>query len=492
MGAYKITPLTIASIVDCGNNLLKRGSLKDALVLVYDTVERIVTEPLCVSMVLASKQLDELCINIGRQNLKNFKTNFLSKEKTAAHRSVVYVVSRLQRSGGHSRLVLDFIRSQPEKDHIILATGVVGATDQDFLNNPEVKNSNNIFFKAAPRGNLLSKLTWLQQSLIEINPGNVYLFNHHQDSVAVAAIVPELGLKGSFCHHGDHHLCLGVHLEHLTHIDLHPMGYHYCRSELGINNKYLPLTFEDKGVARVKSSAVGECGLITATVARSNKVEIPYYISYLDLIPKVLKATGGRHIHIGKLTPLGLRRLRSQMSKLGVAADRLVYLEWTPSVWKFLQENYIDLYLAPFPYGAGLTLIEVQGAGVPVVMHSHIYSRVLSGLELAYPEAFHWSDPQKLLSHLSVLKASDLEFERVLARKHYECFHRQELLKEYLRDPNSWKVAAPPLARVFKPHWDEWAVWAGSHLSFSNLLYNFVYRTGRRMRAFINQRLGGQ
>lgn len=474
------------------NRQIENGNLHHALVLIQDYVERCITEPLCASQVFSSRMLDHSCLMVGSKNFKSL--NLEPNEKLVFRpdrKKIIYVVTRLQKSGGHSRLVLDFIRSQPDKDHIILVTELIGSTEQEFLEIPDIKNSDNVFFKSAPKGNSLIILTWLQRNLFFSNAEHVYLFNHHQDSVAVAALVPELGLKGSFCHHGDHHLCLGVHLEHLTHIDLHPMGYHYCRNELEIENQYLPLTFEDKGLHTVKSSAFGDRGLVTATAARSNKVEIPYYVSYLDLIPRVLRATGGKHIHIGKLTPWGLRRMRSQMRKLGVSADRLVYLEWTPSVWKSLQEHDVDLYLASFPYGAGLTLIEALGAGIPVVMHNHIYSRVLSGLELAYPEAFHWSDPEKLLNHLSVLKREDLEAERVLARKHYDSFHRQELLKEYLQDSDKWELAVPPLAKDFKPRWDEWAAWAESQLSISKLLYRFVYRTARKLRAFINQRVIG-
>ncbi len=54
-------------------------------------------------------------------------------------------------------------------------------------------------------------------------------------------------LDASFYHHGDHHLCLGVYLSHLEHIDPHPMGYHNCRDALGIDNTYIPLTVDDKG-----------------------------------------------------------------------------------------------------------------------------------------------------------------------------------------------------------------------------------------------------
>ncbi len=474
---------SVRALVSTADNALRRGRINEALRIVLDLVEQIITEPLCTAHVFASLDLDQLCQNIGRQNLLRLGTQQGDPWPDRAERSrVAYVLTRLQKSGGHSLLVLDFIRAQPDRDHLILVTGVSGPSDTDYLTQTFAGHENvRVIF--SPRKDLQARLTWLQSMLLGSRPEHVYLFNHHQDSVAVAALVPELGLQGSFCHHGDHHLCLGVHLEHLAHIDFHPMGYHYCRDDLGIDNHYLPLTFEDRGFLPIETAFASGGGLTTATAARSNKIEIPYYVSYLDLIPQMLKVTGGRHIHIGKLTPWAMRRMRAQMREHRVPEDQLVYLEWTPSVWKSLQEHKVDVYLASFPYGAGLTLIEAMGAGVPVIMHQHMYSRVLSGLELAYPEAFCWSDPEDLLSHLAALEPERLELESRLARMRYETFHRPEILKAYLRHPATLLLPVPSLTSDFRPRYDEWAAWAEAQLSFSRLAYRFAYRTWRRIRS---------
>lgn len=477
---------SLRALIGRAENAIDQGLLNNALRLIHDFVERIFTEPLCTSQVFASRDLDQLCMRIGRQNLSSLGVRQEDPWPCRSSRSrVVYVVSRLQRSGGHSRLVHDFIRAQPDKDHLILSTGVGGPSDEDYLSKIYA-DDDSVRFMSAPRTDLQSRLSWLQSMLACCQEEYIYLLNHHQDSVAVSALVPELGLKGSFLHHGDHHLCLGVHLDHFTHVDLHPMGYHYCRDELGVDNRFLPLTFEDKQFVPVQTEfMIGGC-LTTATAARSNKVEIPYYISYLDIIPRVLKVTGGRHIHIGKLTPWALRRMRAQMRKNGVPEDRLAYIEWTPSVWKSLQEHAVDVYVASFPYVAGLTLIEAMGAGVPVIMHQHVHSRVLSGLELAYPEAFRWDDPEDLYAHLASLEPQRLEPEKQLSRLRYEEFHRPEILKAYLHDTNSIQLPIPPLMSEFRPRYDEWAAWAESQLSFSRLVYRSVYRTFRKIRSLLS------
>lgn len=483
MGCYVVS---ICSQIARANFFLEQGDIDRALGVAHDFVERIITEPLCTSQVFGSSLLDDLCFRIGCANLEAIKkSQSIAPAAIEGRARIAYVVSRLQSSGGHLRLILDFIRSQPEKDHIIFSTGVAGPSDERFLGDT-LAHCGNARFVAAPRGNLWARLTWLQNVLRASRPEHAYLFNHHQDSVAVAALVPELGVPGSFCHHGDHHLCLGVHMEHLTHIDFHPMGYHYCSAELGIQNHYLPLTFEDHGHVPVRTTFASGGTLTTATVARSNKVEIPYYVSYVELIPQVLKVTGGRHLHIGKLTPWAIRRMRKKMRELDIPQDRLVYLDWTASVWKSLQELKADVYLASFPYGAGLTLIEAMGAGIPVILHRHMYSRVLSGLELAYPEAFHWDDPEKLLDYLSALKSDDLQHEGRLARQWYETYHRPEILEGFLKDFSVSQLAVPTLVPDFKPRSDEWAAWAEAQMSIYRLAYRFVYRLGRRLRSWLS------
>ena len=214
--------------------LIDKGDTDKALRLIHDFVEYILTEPLYVSQVFGSKTLDALCQRIGQINLEKIKPeideiNHPQLDKQA----YVYIVTKLQNSGGHTRVIEDFIKSRPQDRHFILSTGLAGKSDSDYLLEKLDKKIDTTF-EQAPKGNFQKRLTWLQKRLLKIQPKRVYLFNHHQDSVAVSAIQPEMNINTSFYHHGDHHLCLGVYLRNIEHIDPHPMGYHNCRGLLGI------------------------------------------------------------------------------------------------------------------------------------------------------------------------------------------------------------------------------------------------------------------
>jgi len=481
IGKYKST----LSLREDVSRLIDEGDLDQALRLIHDFVVRIFTEPLCTSQVFGSITLDKICQRIGNANLKEVKRENAEPALSQRDQPVfVYIVSKLQKSGGHTRVIEDFIKARPEAQHVILSTELNGRSDIDYLMKRAAKQTG-ITIERAPKVNYQQRLTWLQERLLNLYPKKVYLFNHHQDSVAVAAIQPEMNLDASFYHHGDHHLCLGVYLSHLEHIDPNPTGYKNCRDLLGIDNIYIPLTFDDKGDRPAGWPFLHEGKLTTCTAARSNKIEIPYFVSYLELVPKLLKATQGKHIHIGRLTPWALFKIRRGLKHYGIQPDRFIYTPWVPSIWKVFHDYRVDLYVASFPYGGGLTLIEAMGAGIPVVLHRHIFSRILSGIDLAYSGAFSWRSPEELLNYCKSLNSNDLVEAGRLGRMQYEKFHSSDHLKGFLNNTVHDSPKPNDLSDNFSVESDEWALWMERQLSIQKVFSRAVYRALRGFRAWL-------
>jgi hypothetical protein len=465
------------------SRLIDAGEIDKSLRSIHDIVEQIITEPLCTTQVFGSKALDDLCRRIGKASLEQIRQRIDDTGHDQPDRPVfVYVVTRLQKSGGHTRIIEDFIGAQPAGRHIILSTELAGRSDVNYVMKG-LAGQTAVVFERAPKASYRQRLTWLQERLLKIRPNRVYLFNHHQDSVAVAAIQPEMKLEACFYHHGDHHLCLGVHLSHLRHIDPHPVVYHNCRNVLGIENTYVPFTFEDRGARPVDLPFLSDGTLTTCTAARLNKIEVPYFISYLDLVPDLLKATGGRHVHVGLLTPWALFRIRRGLKRYGIQPDRFIYSPWVPSVWKALHHHRVDLYIASFPYGGALTLIEAMGAGIPVALHRRISSRIHSGIDLAYPGAFSWRWPDELLNYCVSLTPADLEQAGRSGRTHYEKFHSGGRLHGILNTLGDNGLRPHDLVDTFSIESDELAVWMERQVSIRNLLLRAAYRAFLRLSA---------
>ena len=474
---------SVAKIQETIDDHLAKDDLDSALRLIHRTVDQIFCEPINTGRVYGSKLLDEYCQKIGALNWQRVCTSTPTDPTVGrSSHTVVYLASRLYATGGHTSVLADIIRLAPVTKSVILVSGTVGETDYAALLH-RFKGNAQLSFEFAPRGSRLDKLDWLQRKLLTLSPDIVWLFNHCQDSVAVAAVQPDAGYKLRFYHHADHQLCLGVHLAYADHIDPHPMGFHNCRDKLGIQgNRYLPLVVKDQGVLKDENYRSPNHGLITCTAAPPSKIEAPYFIRYADVIPEMLRATGGRHIHIGPLSLFTRMRIKRGIRKLGLPEASFVYVPYVPSVWHALQEHRVDLYVASFPYGGGRTLIEAMGAGVAVALHRHIHSRLLSSFDMACEGAVFWQYPQDLFSQVQMLDREMLHQLGQVARKKYEENYREEVLAAALSD---WEhpLPATPLLEGYVENDLQQALDITCQITFFGVINRFVNRTLRRWKS---------
>jgi len=462
---------------------IARGDLDSALRLIHRAVDQVFCEPINTGCIYGSKLLDSHCQMIGAMNWRRVCANAQTRPTGGPpNNTVVYLASRLYTTGGHTAVLADIIRLGPKTKSVILISGTVGATDLAALLH-RFKENEQVSFECAPRGSRLEKLDWLQHRLLSLSPATVWLFNHCQDSVAVAAVQPDAGYKLRFYHHADYQLCLGVHLAYADHIDPHPMGFHNCRDKLGVQaNRYLPLVVKDKGLCIGKESHSPNHGLITCTAAPPNKVEAPYFIRYADVIPELLQTTGGKHIHIGPLSLLTRLRIKRGIRTLGLPETSFVYIPYVPSVWHALHKYSVDLYLTSFPYGGGRTLIEAMGAGVAVALHLHIHSRLLSSFDMAFEGALLWRDPQELYRQLQMVDIESLHKFGQAARRNYEENYQEEILAKALED---WQhpLQSPILREGYVPDDLQKALDITYQVSFLGAMRRMANRALRRWKS---------
>jgi hypothetical protein len=418
---------------------LKKDNLEGALRDISEFVLTIINQPSTTGVLFSSAILDALCQKIGVQT-------FIPPLVSAPQEElVIYIASEVMNSGGHNAVIKDLITLQPTKKHIILLTNL--------FNRPDCEKMQDSFANLPVQlmwpndDSFVAKLKWLQDKLLDLNPKRTFLFNHHHDSIAIAAVQPSLNHELLFYHHGDHHLCLGVHLDHALHVDPHAFGFFNCRDKLHVkNNVYWPLVTLDRPYRTPKECFLADGFLRTCSSGNHSKFESTYAFSYLSLMPDILKTTQGVHIHIGSLSTQSLEKIYQKMAALYIPLERFVHIPWVESVWQAMLDYRIDLYISSFPRVGLKATIEVLGSSTPIIFHENYASQLLGAHFIGYPEAFVWQHSDELLAHLTKLTAKQLADESKLARACYEKNYRVELLAEELNKPKEEMKGFPPQA----------------------------------------------
>lgn len=457
--------------------LLDQGCIDEALRAIEALVEEVFCEPLNTAEIFGDALLDEACQRAGAMSLASLST--VHAESDDGQVPLVFIASRLDASGGHTAVLADIARLAGLPVRILL-TGVAGSTDPERLAH-RFGGIPDLAFEQAPRGSRLARLRWLQGRLRELRPQFVWLVNHHQDSVAVAAVQPGQGYTLKYLHHGDHHLCLGVYLPFGEHYDPHAMGWHNCREVLDKpDNRYLPMAVAAPAETAALLRRSGP--LVTCTAAGHNKIEHGYWPAYADVIAALLARTGGVHVHIGRLSLLYRWRIRRALAREGVAQQALRFIPHVPNLAEALLRERVDLYVSSFPYPGARTLVEAMAAGVPVAVHDHAASRFLGALDMAPEGACVWSRPEELLAFVGSVDRATLARLGAQARRHYDDHHTRAAMAASLA-PGAAPVRVPPVRFAHRSDSLAQAVYRARQFSLFGLLRRRALRAARRLKS---------
>ncbi|MFT3733899.1 MAG: hypothetical protein QM776_02535 [Rhodocyclaceae bacterium] len=403
--------------------LIAAGDIEHALAFTRFIVDHVRHDPAATSLVLGSPALDQLCSRMGATTLAQLRQHGLPAAAEAPA-EIIILATELYALGGHSRVVEDFIRAQPHKRHLLMLTDFFGSADDMALG---VFRALGAEVHRAPAGPRLDKLLWTQMALARHPQAQVFLFNHHADAVAIAAVQPGLNREVLFCHHGDHNLCLGVHLPHARHIDFFAPFQHACEAK-GIAAAYWPLSVPDGGARSDAPDSFCRDGLLSCSSGSWSKFAQPHGFSYAELLPQLLHITGGRHLHIGDMPDEVKAGIVAGLQARGIDPSRFRHLPRVPSLWQSLRDEGVDLYIGSFPIGGGRALIEAFGAGIPVITFRHPVSPMLGTTGLGPADSWSWAQPDELMNVLKQATPAELARRSRVARAHYLAHHAPGLL----------------------------------------------------------------
>jgi len=391
-------------------------------------VERIVRDKTASGRVLDSEAMDALVQGVGRK-LAGLKSPVV-KAVHDARPLRLYLATELYMLGGHSRMLEDFVRSAPECDHLVVVsnffrTGGGAAQAHEQLKALGAK------VQVLENGLSIVDRTLRLMALLNEHPAQAcILFNHHQDVSIIAACQPEYCSNYYFYHHADHNLCLGARVKHFRHIDLTTPQFHRCETWQD-DNIYLPISCEDRSLRWDSRRRTGDA-LVTATAGSWVKFSSEYHVSFEDFLCVTLGQTGGRHVHFGDIPAGLLVSLRRRLEESGIEPSRFEHVAWVPSLWDAVVDRRVDVYLTSFPVGGARSVIEMLGAGAPVIFHANP-SPYFVAEKLRYPEAGCWTYLDQLAEALTAYSSVEvLQHHSARAREHFERYFSDTVFRQAL------------------------------------------------------------
>ncbi len=466
---------TISDYVLYSRSCIQKGNYSKGLKIISNAADRIASNPYAISIANGSRELDEECMNIGLHWHK--ANNSLIRKQTNVKNNTpvyLYLVSRFQNSGGHSKIIQERIRSNRDAKHIILSSGISGRAPYKYIK--DFFKLYNVYFDSCRYRCFERKLCWLYTQVSSLNIIEANILCDYNDSVIIALAATSVDINYRFYHHADHKFSLGLHCPQFRHIDTNIINYCICKQQCRPKLIEIePLTIQDR---RTSSPTINKDNteiIRTSTIARSNKIENSYHADYAGMLPKILKATNGEHVHIGKLSLGYILKIRFLLLLANISQSRFKYIPWVPSVWDAFNDYSIDVLINSFPYGGALTCIEAMGAGIPVIYHDHQHSEVLSCIHVSYEKAFRWRYPYQLQEHLQKLNHKILREQSVLSRQHYEEYHSpKSIINHNQTIHKKLEYHYKNIVKSYQPNWCDWSYWTESQSKPSKQIYLYL------------------
>ena len=398
------------------------GALRDAMAMGVRAAAR--AGVLCHG----SPEMDAFCLEIGHAI---GGSNPAAAAPNPRQPLDLFVASELYATGGHTGLLGDYLRACGRRRLLAVSRLLNGPQSlPDVIRNRLDIEAADILLCQEP--GLTGKCRWLIDLIRLHRPQRVFLFTHANDSAAIAACVPAEDVRYHFIHHADHSPALGAFRPDYLHIDLTPFCFACCLPTHRSRNQFLPVTAEDRGRRPAANFSKRQSPFLTAACGSSTKFELERSTLYGETVATILKATGGRHLHIGDLSPMQLRGIRRVLAGHGTAIERFDHLPFVPSLWRALAERQVDLYIGSLPQRGARASVEAMGSGTPAIWHVASEETRFHDTHMKYPEAATWRTQEELAALLARIDGPWLTRQSAAARAHYEARHDPRSLARQL------------------------------------------------------------
>lgn len=365
----------------------------------------------------------------GMDNLIKLMSDMVLAGKASGTRKSgkvpVIVATGIYPDGGHTRIIEDFVRVNPES--LLILTNYSASLGEGVSSiSPRAIGSLPIL--SLPIDSVVGNIIRLN-SICRNIASEVYLVSHHYDVVANAALCSHLEAPVFFIHHSDHRVCLGATNDSFVHVDMVPHMFELCGKLLRGDVEYWPQGVNDLG-RKIYQYPLGD--ICTASSGGLVKYSWDGYLSYPLIIQKLLSSGVGSHYHIGHLSDEKLHQIRSVLIADSIDPDRFKYIERVDSLWGALLELPIHFFVGSAPVHGLRTSIEVQGAGVPILPFFQNDADLLCEKKLYGDQALFWSVPDEI-PRMIWSSVSDHSFISSQTREHFLRNYSLQLMGDVIR-----------------------------------------------------------
>lgn len=427
-------------------DLLRRDRIEAVLEGLFNFICELEANPALGGLPFPYPWLDEICEETGDASAFELMTNRHAWTDSAHD---VVLITETGGQGGHAEIIRD-LADLNERPLVIVVTDLFRRR-RELL--PELARHERVVdVVRLDDATLLGRLRAAQAMLANPAARRVLVLCHGPDSVAIAAAAAVRDKPVLFFHHCDHTPHLGSFMRHAVHIDLHNLGFAQCRMQLGIENGYVCMTSREGKVTRAQGHYADPC-FKSATCGNEAKLtSLPYPITYSTLVTHRIRALGGLHYHIGRLSDEFVAAVRGTLEADGLQADAFVHVGHVAGFREIAEALEIDLYIPTLPFAGGKALIDAMAAGVPILVHENAVDRLWGSRDLAYPEAAAWSTLAGLDESLARFAAADYwRGQAITSRAWFDQHHARALFARGLAANGSLPGVTPPALQPWRP-----------------------------------------
>lgn len=377
------------------DRLIDEAKFNKALVLIHNYVEQVFVNNYYSFKFLAFPELDNLCKKIALKN-SNY-CNPKLKKKLVNKKVNIYLATKLDFGGGHTKKIIDFINSSSYESIVILSE----IQGKSFIDNFKVKLSNTSKCKIilSPNFSFFDKYQYILTKLAIFNINRIYLFNSHQDSI-LTTVASHYFKKVYFYHHGDHNPCLGVTL-FMYHIDTSHSLNSICKNyHKNTNNILLSKNYS---FDFLKYDSFDNFNIVS--ICKSNKINI-IFLFYAAFVSRY----SDKYIHIGNLNLSHKIFLKFMVFLFNIFRNNNFKIyENVTNLRGTLETENINAYLASFPKPAFLTLLEISYLGIVTLTNKNYFKTTLNNSEFLNKRSrFDYDSLTSLKNLLNKLKKQDV------------------------------------------------------------------------------------